>query len=73
MVELRKRRAPTDTAPPPPMKKANSVKSSTSSKKGDLSTNGSAAMGNKVAAGDTISIDGFGGEVEVRTVRSYSS
>ena len=64
MVELRKRKAPADTAPPPPVKKANSVKSSTSGKKGDSSTNGSAAAGSKVAAGDTIAIDGFGGEIE---------
>ena len=65
MVELRKRKAPPDPAPSrPPMKKANSVKSTTSSKKGDSSANGSAATGRKVAVGDTITIDGFGGEVE---------
>lgn len=64
MVELRKRKAPADTAPPPPLKKANSVKSSTSSKKGNSSTNGSAATGIKVAVGDTVTINGFGGEVE---------
>ncbi|KAF6224091.1 hypothetical protein HO133_010665 [Letharia lupina] len=65
MVELRKRKAPPDPAPSrPPMKKANSVKSITSSKKGDSSANGSAATGRKVAVGDTITIDGFGGEVE---------
>lgn len=64
MVELRKRKAPADRAPTPPVKKANSVKSSTSNKKGDLSTNGSPATAHKVAAGDTITIDGFGGEVE---------
>ena len=69
MVELRKRKAPADTAPPP-VKKANSVKSFPSSKKGESSTNGSVATSNKVAAGDTITIDGFGGEVEVRTFRS---
>ena len=64
MVELRKRKALADTAPPPVVKKANSVKSSTSGKKGDSSTKGSAATENKVAAGDTITIDDFGGEVE---------
>ncbi len=69
MVELRKRKAPADTAPPP-VKKANSVKSFTSNKKGDSSTNGSVATSDKVAAGDTITIDGFGGEIEVRTFRS---
>ena len=58
MVELRKRKeAP--TARPPPPKKANSVKSSTSSK-----TNGSSASPSKVAVGDTITLEGFGGEVE---------
>lgn len=61
MVELRKRKALADTAPPPVVK---SVKSSTSGKKGDSSTNGSVATGNKVAAGDIITIDGFGGKVE---------
>ena len=65
MVELRKRKAPADTSPPPlPVKKANSVKSSTSSKKAHSSTIDSTATGKKVAAGDTITIDGFGGEVE---------
>lgn len=64
MVELRKRKAPVDAAPPPPVKKANSVKSSTSSKKGESSANGSAATSKNVAAGDTITIDGFGGEIE---------
>ena len=63
MVELRKRKAPTDTLPPS-VKKANSIKSSTSNKKGDPSTNGSPATRNRVAAGDIISIDDFGGEVE---------
>lgn len=63
MVELRKRKASTD-ATPQPVKRANSVKSSTSSKKGDSSTNGSAVTGNKVAAGDVITFDGFGGEIE---------
>ena len=65
MVELRKRKAPADTAPPaPPVKKANSVRSSTSSKKGDASANGSATTINRVAVGDIITIDGFGGQIE---------
>ena len=68
MVELRKRKAPADTAavPPPPVKKANSVKSSNSSTKGLSSTNGSASTGNTVAVGDIITIEGFGGEVDAR-------
>lgn len=64
MVELRKRKAPADRVPSPQVKKANSVKSPTSSRKGDLSTSGSAGTIGKVAAGDTIIIDDFGGEVE---------
>lgn len=62
MVELRKRKAPADTVLG--VKKANSVKSSTSSKQGDSSTTGLAATGNGVTAGETIIIDGFGGEIE---------
>ena len=65
MVELRKRKAPVDSAPPArPVKKANSIRSSTSSKKGYSSANGLATTGNRVAVGDTITIDGFGGQVE---------
>lgn len=61
MVELRKRPAPEGTAPPR-AKKAIPVKPSTSSKKGD-SING-AASASKVAAGDSITLEGFGGEIE---------
>ena len=60
MVELRKRKeAPAPAAQPPAPKKANSVKSSSSSK-----ANGSAASSSKVAVGDTINLDDFGGEIE---------
>ena len=62
MVELRKRKAPAETAPPP-VKKANSVKSTTSSKKGEYSRNGTTSS-SKIAAGDTITLEGFGGKVE---------
>jgi len=58
MVELRKRKEAPATQPPAP-KKANSVKSSTSSK-----ANGSSAGPSKVAVGDRITLDGFGGEIE---------
>lgn len=58
MVELRKRKEAPAAQPPAP-KKANSVKSSTSSK-----ANGSSTGPTKVAAGDQITLDGFGGEVE---------
>ncbi|KAM0797482.1 thioredoxin-like protein [Usnea florida] len=66
MVELRKRKAPADRAavPPPPVKKANSVKSSNSSTKGLSSANGSASTGISVAVGDIITIEGFGGEID---------
>ena len=66
MVQLRKRKAAAEPAAPPPPKKANSVqsvKSTTSSKKGESSTNGSAPV-IKVSAGDSITLEGFGGDVE---------
>ena len=66
MVQLRKRKAAAEPAAPPPPKKANSVqsvKSTTSSKKGESSTNGSAPV-IKVSTGDSIILEGFGGEVE---------
>ena len=63
MVELRKRKgAPDGSQGPPPVKKANSVKSSTSSKKED-SSNGKSTP-KKLAAGDTVTLEGFGGEIE---------
>ena len=64
MVELRKRKFPADAAPLIPVKKANSIKSSTSSKKSDSSTSGLVAPDNKVIVGNTITLDDFGGEVE---------
>lgn len=58
MVELRKRKeAP--AAQPPAAKKSNSVKSSSLAK-----ANGSAASGGKVAVGNVINLDDFGGEIE---------
>lgn len=50
MVELRKRKEAPAAQPPPP-KKSNSI-------------NSSSASASKVTVGDTISLDGFGGEVE---------
>ena len=63
MVELRKRKDPPIEAPPS-IKKANSVKSSTStaSKKGQPSSGRSPSK--KVAVGDKISLEAFGGEIE---------
>ena len=63
MVELRKRKTPAEPAAPPPAKKANSVKSSASSQKGESSANGSATA-KKISLGDTINLDNFGGEIE---------
>lgn len=67
MVELRKRKTPSEpaAAPPPPAKKANSVKSSTSSQKGESSANGSVtAHRSAISVGDTVNLDDFGGEIE---------
>ena len=68
MVELRKRKTPSEpaaAAAPPPAKKANSVKSSASSQKGESSANGSAtAHKSAISVGDTVNLDDFGGEIE---------
>ncbi|MCJ1350972.1 MAG: hypothetical protein MMC33_000954 [Icmadophila ericetorum] len=71
MVELRKRKAPAEAAPPPPTKKANSVKGAVKKVKDAVlgestPTNGATSNGKsgKPSAGDTITIDGFGGEIE---------
>jgi peroxiredoxin Q/BCP len=65
MVELRKRKAPAEASAPPP-KKPNSIKGAASrvkaavlGRKGATATPSSA-----VSVGSTISLDGFGGEVE---------
>ena len=69
MVELRKRKAADAPAPPPLTKRPSSVKSTASkgkaaaTEKKDTSANG-AASSSKVAAGNAISLDDFGGEVE---------
>ena len=60
MVELRKRKEAPAAQPPPAAKKSNSVRSSSSAK-----ANGSSATsGGKVAVGDVINLDDFGGEIE---------
>ena len=60
MVELRKRKeAPAPAAQPPAPKKANSVKSPSSAK-----ANGSSVTSSKVAVGDIIALDSFGGNIE---------
>ncbi len=70
MVELRKRKAPAEAAPPPPAKKSsNPVKKAIETVKeavtgeSENTTNGSA----KIAVGQTIALEGFGGELETHT------
>lgn len=70
MVELRKRKAAAEAAPPPPAKKStNPIKKAIDTVKetvtGDSEsrTNGSA----KIALGQTIALDGFGGELETNS------
>lgn len=62
MPELRKRKA-SEAAAPPPVKKVNSVKSTASSIQGESTVNAS-TKAKKVAIGDTIALDGFGGDIE---------
>lgn len=74
MVELRKRKAPAEAAPPPPTKKANSVKGAVKKVKDAVvgeptpsngeTSNGKQGKQGKPAVGDTITIEGFGGEIE---------
>ena len=70
MVELRKRKAPAEAASPPPAKKSsNPIKKAIDAVKQSVTgdsenaTNGTA----KVAVGETVALDGFGGELETHT------
>ena len=73
MVELRKRKAAAEAAPPPPAKKSsNPVKKAIetakqaitgNSESSEGATNGSA----KIAVGQIIALEGFGGELETHT------
>jgi peroxiredoxin Q/BCP len=73
MVELRKRKAPAEAAPAPsPKKSSNPVKKALDAAKDAVignsassegATNGSA----KIAVGQTIALEGFGGELETHT------
>ncbi|KAL8914418.1 MAG: hypothetical protein Q9171_000923 [Xanthocarpia ochracea] len=69
MVELRKRREAPSDASQPPQKKSNPPTSakpeSESSKAATSSTNG-AEKAKSLAVGDTIQLEGFGGEVETQ-------
>ena len=68
MVELRKRKAPAEAAPAPPTKKnvgkaAGSKPKDSSADKKTTAANGSSAK-TVIAVGNTITLDGFGGEIE---------
>ena len=70
MVELRKRKAPAEPAPPPaPKKNSNPIKKAVEKAKEAVTgepapaTNGSG----KLAVDSIIPLDGFGGEVETHT------
>jgi thioredoxin-dependent peroxiredoxin len=70
MVELRKRKAPAEPVPtPPPKKTSNPIKKAVDTAKETItSVSAQATNGTgKLAVGDTISLDGFGGEVETHT------
>lgn len=64
MVELRKRKEPPPGQAPPAIKKANSVKSSTSASNKKEGSSPAEPTRKKLAAGDQISLDAFGGEIE---------
>lgn len=64
MVELRKRKEAPPGQAPQPVKKANSVKSSTSASTKKEETLPAESTPKKLAAGDQISLDAFGGEIE---------
>lgn len=71
MVELRKRKAPAEPAPPPPppKKTSNPIKKAVDRAKETVSAPSAPATNGtrKLAVGDTITLDGFGGEVETHT------
>lgn len=65
MVELRKRKATTDSALPPPVKKANSIKASSGSNKAKSSDPANMAA-KSAATGDIVDLEGFGGQIETQ-------
>ncbi len=70
MVELRKRKAPAEAAPPPaPKKNSNPVKKAVEKAKDAVAGEPSKAANGtgKLAVGDTISLEGFGGEIETHS------
>jgi thioredoxin-dependent peroxiredoxin len=70
MVELRKRKAPTEPAPPPAPKKSSNPVQKAVDKAKEVVTGETAQATNgtgKLAVGDTVPLDGFGGEVETHS------
>ncbi len=72
-VELRKRKtapAPAPAPPPPAKKKATNAKAKENGKQADAATNGATTTKKtaptKVAVGDVIDLEGFGGEIEMQ-------
>ena len=69
MVELRKRREAPSDASQPPQKKSNpptSAKPELDSSKAATSSTDGAEKAKSLAVGDTIQLEGFGGEVETQ-------
>lgn len=64
MVELRKRKAP--AAPPPPAKKSKTPATSRAKATAEETKTADAPAAKKAApqVGDTVALDGFGGEIE---------
>lgn len=70
MVELRKRKAPVEPAPPPaPKRSSNPIKKTVEkAKEAVISVPAKVTNGTgKLAIGDTISLEGFGGEIETHS------
>ena len=69
MVELRKRKAPAEAAPaPPPKKSSNPVKKALDAAKDAVIGNSASSEGSaKIVVGQTIALEGFGGELETHT------
>lgn len=67
MVELRKRKAPAERAPPPAAKKSsNPIKKALDEAKEAVTAAPAHATNGigKLAVGDTVQLEGFGGEIE---------
>lgn len=70
MVELRKRKAPTEAVQPPASKKSSTPVKQAIDRAKEVVTAAPAQATNgtgELAVGDTIALDGFGGEVESHT------